>query len=83
MYHADSFSAFRKGQLRFAKLSQTMDRSNREGEAIFDKLRGQWERQIGAEELAKMEANLNSLVGASPVRLDAPGWVAQDPGALA
>ncbi|MGI3780972.1 MAG: MarR family winged helix-turn-helix transcriptional regulator [Janthinobacterium lividum] len=49
----------------------------REGAAIFDELRGQWERQLGRDELAVLEAQLAALVGASPIRADAPGWVAQ------
>ncbi len=52
----------------------------RQGEAIFDELRDQWEQQIGSAELAGLEAHLAVLVGARPVRLDAPGWIAQDLG---
>jgi DNA-binding MarR family transcriptional regulator len=51
-----------------------------QGEQIFDELRDQWERQIGAAELASLETHLVTLVGALPVRLDAPGWMAHDPG---
>lgn len=50
----------------------------RQGEAVFGDLRRQWERTIGPEDLARLEASLVSLVGASPVRLDAPGWVTQE-----
>jgi DNA-binding MarR family transcriptional regulator len=50
----------------------------RQGEAIFDALRGQWERRIGSAQLADLEAHLTTLVGASPVRFDSPGWIAQD-----
>ncbi|MER7922981.1 MarR family transcriptional regulator [Streptomyces sp. NPDC096057] len=52
----------------------------RQGESIFDELRDQWERQIGSGELANLETHLAALVGAQPVRLDAPGWIAQDLG---
>ena len=52
----------------------------REGEAIFDELRGAWEQQLGAEQLAALEALLTTIVGDAPVRLDAPGWVSQDLG---
>ncbi|GAA5068238.1 DNA-binding MarR family transcriptional regulator [Thermocatellispora tengchongensis] len=52
----------------------------RQGEAIFDELRDQWERQIGSEELANLERHLTALVGARPIRLNAPGWIAQDLG---
>jgi DNA-binding MarR family transcriptional regulator len=48
----------------------------RQGEAVFEDLRGQWERVIGPEELARLEANLLRLLGPLPVRLDAPGWTA-------
>jgi DNA-binding MarR family transcriptional regulator len=50
----------------------------REGEAIFDELRGNWERQIGPDELERLESHLAALVGASPVRIDTPGWTAHD-----
>ncbi|MCT9005729.1 MarR family winged helix-turn-helix transcriptional regulator [Streptomyces sp. NPDC054766] len=52
----------------------------RQGESIFDELRDQWERQIGTAELASLETHLATLVGALPVRLDAPGWIAHDLG---
>ncbi|MQA36174.1 MarR family winged helix-turn-helix transcriptional regulator [Modestobacter roseus] len=48
----------------------------REGEQIFDELRDRWAREIGAEQLAELEARLADLVGPTPVRLDAPGWIA-------
>ena len=47
-----------------------------EGEAIFDELREQWARRIGAEPLRRLEAQLSELVGPAAVRIDAPGWVA-------
>jgi len=49
----------------------------REGEAIFDELRAQWEDTIGADELRTLEAHLTELVGSPPLRLDTPGWIAQ------
>jgi DNA-binding MarR family transcriptional regulator len=52
------------------------DRVMREGEAVFDELRKRWEHQIGADELATLEAQLATLVGAAAIRLDAPGWAA-------
>ena len=52
----------------------------REGEAIFQDLRANWEKQIGAEELAKLEASLVALVGAMPISLDAPGRIVSDIG---
>lgn len=50
----------------------------RQGEAIFDELRARWERQIGAAELAVLEGQLATLVGAVPIRFDTPGWIARD-----
>jgi len=50
----------------------------RQGEAIFDELRAQWERQIGAAQLATFESQLAKLVGAVPIRFDTPGWLARD-----
>jgi DNA-binding MarR family transcriptional regulator len=37
----------------------------RQGEAIFDELRDQWERQIGPAQLESLEAHLAALVGES------------------
>lgn len=50
----------------------------REGEAIFDELRAQWEGQVGASALATVEATLRPLVGDGAIRLDSPGWLARD-----
>jgi DNA-binding MarR family transcriptional regulator len=53
----------------------------REGEGIFDELREQWEKQVGAGPLAQMESTLRQLVGNSIIRLDTPAWLARDLGA--
>jgi DNA-binding MarR family transcriptional regulator len=50
----------------------------RTGEAIFDELRARWQQQIGPDKLAELESLLTELVGEQPVRLDTPGWFAQD-----
>lgn len=52
----------------------------RQGEAIFDELREQWGRKIGATELKTLEAHLSALVGTLPVRFDTPGWITRDLG---
>jgi DNA-binding MarR family transcriptional regulator len=52
----------------------------REGERIFDELRDQWQRRIGPAKLAQLESLLTELIGTEPVRLDTPGWLAQDLG---
>src|ERR1700731_958719 len=52
----------------------------REGEAIFDELRDQWQQQIGAPQLETLETQLAALVGAVPARFDTPGWIARDLG---
>jgi len=49
----------------------------REGEVIFDKLREQWEQQVGAGLLAQVETTLRQLVGNSGGRLDMPAWIAR------
>ncbi len=46
------------------------------GEAVFDELRDKWKRQIGATQLERLESDLATLVGVSPVRCDTPGWIA-------
>src|ERR1700683_3279188 len=48
----------------------------REGEAVFDELRDKWRRKIGAKQLERLESDLTALVGASPVHIDSPGWIA-------
>jgi DNA-binding MarR family transcriptional regulator len=48
----------------------------REGEAVFDELRDKWKRKIGTKQLERLESDLAALVGASPVRIDSPGWIA-------
>ncbi|MFD6274665.1 MarR family winged helix-turn-helix transcriptional regulator [Streptomyces sp. NPDC060209] len=50
-----------------------------QGEAIFDELREQWEKQVGAASLSVLEETLRSLVGDGAIRLDSPGWIARDP----
>jgi DNA-binding MarR family transcriptional regulator len=49
----------------------------REGEEIFDKLRGQWEEQVGAGALAQVETTLRHLVGNGGGRPDTPAWLAR------
>jgi hypothetical protein len=51
-----------------------------QGEAIFDDLRDQWERQIGPADLENLETHLTELVGTPPVRFDTPGWMSRDLG---
>jgi DNA-binding MarR family transcriptional regulator len=48
----------------------------RVGEAVFDELRDKWKQKIGTKQLERLEADLAALVGASPVSIDTPGWVA-------
>lgn len=50
----------------------------REAEAISDDFRAQWARRIGLAELERLEHHLAELVGATPSRLDAPGWIVRD-----
>jgi DNA-binding MarR family transcriptional regulator len=52
----------------------------RQGEATFDDLRDQWERQIGPAELENLETHLTELVGDPAVRFDTPGWMSRDLG---
>jgi DNA-binding MarR family transcriptional regulator len=52
----------------------------RQGEAVFDELRGRWEQQIGAGQLGALEQHLQALIGDSPIRLDTPGWMAREIG---
>jgi DNA-binding MarR family transcriptional regulator len=49
-----------------------------EGETIFDELRQQWERQVGAPSLSSLEETLRQLVADQTIRLDSPGWILRD-----
>lgn len=49
----------------------------RVGETLFEELRESFAREIGASELAELEAALRTLVGDSAVSIEAPGWVSQ------
>lgn len=50
-----------------------------QGELILERVRANWEEQIGKAALSALEAHLHQLVGDSAIRLDSPGWIAQDP----
>jgi DNA-binding MarR family transcriptional regulator len=52
----------------------------RRGEAILARVRDEWEKELGVDELAHLQALLTAMVGDAAVRIDAPGWVAQDRG---
>src|ERR1022692_2242611 len=52
----------------------------RQGEAIFDELRDQWEQQIGPAELENLETHLAALAGDPAVRFDTPSWMSRDLG---
>jgi DNA-binding MarR family transcriptional regulator len=49
----------------------------REGAEIFEKLRAQWEKKVGADALSQVEATLRQLVGDSGSQLDTPAWLAR------
>ena len=62
---------------------QVTDRGHamqREGAAIFDDLREQWESRVGAGAVEQLERALRQLVGDDPIQLDTPGWLIQDLG---
>ncbi|MFG1602571.1 MarR family winged helix-turn-helix transcriptional regulator [Actinoplanes sp. NPDC049265] len=60
----------RRKRLQVTELGHDVMRT---GEAIFDQLRANWERRIGAAAVETMERQLAMLVGAKPVRFDTPG----------
>jgi DNA-binding MarR family transcriptional regulator len=53
----------------------------RAGEEIFDELREQWERQVGADPVLQLEGTLRQLVGNGVIRPDTPAWIARGLGA--
>jgi DNA-binding MarR family transcriptional regulator len=50
----------------------------REGAAIFEELRAQWQKQVGEEALSQLESTLRKLVGNDTGRLYPPGWMTPD-----
>ncbi len=69
---ADPLDARRK-RLRVTALGFEVMRT---GEAVFDELRDKWKRKLGAKQLERLESDLATLVGTSPVRVDTPGPIA-------
>lgn len=49
-----------------------------EGQEIFDDMREQWEKQVGADTLNIVEDALRRLLGDNVGRLDSPGWLMRD-----
>jgi DNA-binding MarR family transcriptional regulator len=59
------------------KLLQLTDRgvdSLARSARIFDELRAEWAQTLGSERLTALEADLRTMTGTTPFRLDAPGW---------
>jgi DNA-binding MarR family transcriptional regulator len=50
----------------------------REGEAVFDELRRDWESQVGAAKVAELEETLRQLVGEHVVRPGFPGSATEE-----
>lgn len=50
----------------------------REGERIFDRLRQDWERQVGTATLDSVAESLRALVGDGAWRIDAASWDVRD-----
>ncbi|KDN20504.1 MarR family winged helix-turn-helix transcriptional regulator [Amycolatopsis rifamycinica] len=46
----------------------------RKSAEIFDELRADWARTVGAERIAALENDLRAVVGPAAYRLDAAGW---------
>ena len=68
----------RRMRLRVTERGLTM---LREGEAIFDRLRAQWEEQAGEGAVTSLEETLRRFVGSNVIHIDSPGWDARDPDA--
>jgi DNA-binding MarR family transcriptional regulator len=51
----------------------------RDGEAIFEQLRTEWEEQVGVDAVGELEHTLQRFVGPNAIRIDAPGWDASAP----
>lgn len=65
----------RKKRLTVTELGH---RVMQDGIAIFDTLREEWINGAGAEALAALENTLREYTGPDVIRLDSPGWTAQD-----
>lgn len=66
----------RRIQLRVTERGMSM---LQEGQAIFDRLRSEWEQQVGPDAVAVLEQTLQAYVGSNVIRIDTPGWDARDP----
>jgi DNA-binding MarR family transcriptional regulator len=51
-------------------------------EEIFEDLRDELKRQVGAKRISALEKTLAEVVGNAGINLDSPGWVGNDPGGL-
>jgi hypothetical protein len=68
------------GHLKRLRVSPLGHKLLRQGEAVFDKLRRQWEQQSGASELTWLETHLETLAGKPSVRFDSASWIASNTG---
>ncbi|MEE1940000.1 MarR family transcriptional regulator [Streptomyces sp. TRM 70361] len=53
-----------------------------EGQVVFNRLREQWEEQVGTASLSAFEETLRVFVGEGVIRPDSPGWTARDLGTV-
>ncbi|MFB4307212.1 MarR family winged helix-turn-helix transcriptional regulator [Actinomadura sp. GTD37] len=67
---ADPRDARRKIVRLTARGTDSLARSAR----IFDRIRGDWARALGADRLGALEDDLRRMTPAEPWRLDMPGW---------
>jgi DNA-binding MarR family transcriptional regulator len=63
------------GRRKLIRLTPRGLDSLRESAQIFDELRADWVRTLGANRVADLESSLRTMVPAPAFRLDMPGWL--------
>lgn len=60
------------------KVTSRGEQMLREGEAVFDQLREQWKRQVGAPQVELVEKHLAAMVACFPAQSRTPDWIKEE-----
>src|SRR5579863_3027030 len=72
--YAERAADARDGRRKLVRLTPRGIDALAKSAAIFDGLRAQWARHLGAERLGALEADLRTMVPGHRFSLDVPGW---------
>jgi len=75
--YAERVADARDARAKVVRLTPRGIDALRRSAAIFEQLRAEWERNLGAGRMAELEASLRAVVPAG-LRVDAVGWMAAD-----